>query len=85
MCAACTGALLAAGHVACLGLTWQLAKLLGLQARCAALIMTSTLYMHSTCTLTLHIHCMHTACILHVHDTYTLYVLRCMRLQTVYG
>eukprot|EP00964_Phaeocystis_antarctica_P119963 scaffold83722_cov69-Phaeocystis_antarctica.AAC.7 len=73
MCAACTGALLAAGHVACLGLTWQLAKLLGLQARCAALIMSSTLYMH-----TLHIHCMHTVCTLHVHDTYTLYVLRCV-------
>jgi len=37
------GALLAAGHVACLGLTWQLAKLLGLQARDRiAFIMCST-------------------------------------------
>ena len=60
MCAKYTGALLAAGHVACLGLTWQLAKLLGLQARRAALIMSSTLYMHM-----LHTRCMHTACTLH--------------------
>ena len=60
MCATYTGALLAAGHVACLGLTWQLAKLLGLQARRAALIMSSTLYMHM-----LHTRCMHTACTLH--------------------
>ena len=71
MCAAYTGALLAAGHVACLGLTWQLAKLLGLQARRAALIMSSTLHMH-----TLHIRCictafaLHVACTLHVHGTY---------------
>ena len=67
-----TGTLLGAAHLACLGLTWQLARLLGLQARSAAVILPSTLHMCMRPWLCiLHVH----ACALHVHGTYT--PLRC--------